>query len=106
MDADEEADLVGAQTAILLDRQGGREAAQLLANVTYGSYRTPSGTLVYTTAVVLYVDDHLVSAFTNEIQERVAPVLIDLPCVTATRPPTVCLSSRSCRPSAKAGAPT
>jgi hypothetical protein len=85
MDADEEADLVLAQTAILLDRQGDREAAQLLADVTYldfentdDSYRTSSGTHVYVMAAVLYVDDHLVSAFTGEVRERIAPVLIDV----------------------------
>jgi hypothetical protein len=55
--ADEEADLVLAQTAILLDRQGDREAAQLLADVTYldfentdDSYRTSNGTHVYAMA--------------------------------------------------------
>src|SRR4051812_34717614 len=85
MDADEEADLVLAQAAILLDRQGDREAAQLLADVTYldfentdDSYRTSSGTHVYVMAAVLYVDDHLVSAFTGEVRERIAPVLIDV----------------------------
>ncbi|MEU1940515.1 hypothetical protein ACH49O_41195 [Streptomyces coeruleorubidus] len=85
MDADEEADLVLAQTAILLDRQGDREAAQLLADATYldfentdDSYRTSSGTHVYVMAAVLYVDHHLVSAFTGEVRERIAPVLIDV----------------------------
>ncbi|MET8944583.1 hypothetical protein ABZX30_13620 [Streptomyces sp. NPDC004542] len=85
MDADEEANLVLAQTAILLDRQGDREAAQLLADATNldfentdDSYRTSSGAHVYAMAAVLYVDDHLVSAFTSEVRERIAPVLIDV----------------------------
>jgi hypothetical protein len=85
MDADEEADLVLAQTAILLDRQGDREAAQLLADVTYldfestgDSYRTSGGGHAYIMAAVLYVDDHLVSAFTDEIRERIATVLLDV----------------------------
>ncbi|MER8160070.1 hypothetical protein [Streptomyces sp. NPDC094472] len=85
MDADEEAELVLAQTAILLDRQGDREASQLLADATYldfestgDSYRTSGGGQAYIMAAVLYVDEHLMSAFTDEIQQRIAPILIDV----------------------------
>ncbi|WP_406259364.1 hypothetical protein OH779_40650 [Actinacidiphila glaucinigra] len=85
MDADEEAELILAQTAILLDRQGDREAAQLLADVTYldfentgDSYHSSGGIHTYLMAAVLYVDDHQVSAFTSEIRESIAPVLIDV----------------------------
>jgi hypothetical protein len=85
MDADEEAERVLAQTALLLDRQGDREASQLLADATYldfestgDFYRTSGGGTAYIMAAILYVDEHLISAFTAEIQQRIAPVLIDV----------------------------
>jgi hypothetical protein len=85
MDADEEADLVLAQTAMLLDRRGDREAAQLLVDVTCldfertdDSFRTAEGGYTYMWAAVLYVDDHLVSAFTDEIRERIRETLLDV----------------------------
>lgn len=85
MDADEEANLVLGQTAILLDRKGDREAAQLLADASYldfentgDSYQASGGIQTYIMAAVLYVDDHLMSAFTDEIQRRIATVLLDV----------------------------
>ncbi|MFI9588291.1 hypothetical protein ACIHCQ_42405 [Streptomyces sp. NPDC052236] len=85
LEPDEEADLVLGQTTSMLDRRGDREAVQLLVDVarldfesTDDSFVTNTGWSDHLWAAVLYVEEHILPSFTDDIRGRIAETLIDV----------------------------